>query len=145
MNDFQLHPRLRDDTFEVLRLELSQVRLMNDRAVPWLILVPQRPDVTELHMLTPMDRATLVEEVACASRVLEQLYRPDKLNVAALGNMVQQLHIHVIGRFAQDRAWPDPIWNTEPRQPYARDEMASTLRSMLNAFTSERDSHMRLA
>lgn len=140
MNDvFLLHPTLREDTREVLKLPLCQVRLMNDRAVPWLILVPQRPDVSELFELAQEDREQLMEEVACASRVLERLYRPDKLNVAALGNLVTQLHIHVIARFKQDRAWPDPIWNTEPRIVYVPDELDSTLKSMRNAFALERE------
>ena len=87
---------------------------MNDRRLPWLMLVPARPDVTELIELDAADRARLIEELALASTVLRDLFRRTKMNVAALGNVVAQLHVHVIARFASDAAWPGPAWGTTP-------------------------------
>ncbi|MDQ0315214.1 HIT domain-containing protein [Amorphus orientalis] len=112
---FALDERLAADTMEVTELELCTVRLMNDRTYPWLILVPRRADCVELIDLDPGDRAVLMEEIALVSRILRQETDAEKLNVAALGNAVPQLHIHVIARFADDPAWPGPVWGkTQP-------------------------------
>lgn len=113
-SEFVLHERLAADTVEIDRWDLSLVRLMNARDWPWLILVPARPSLREIHDLSPADRALLVEEVARAGRLLERRFRPDKINVAALGNLVPQLHVHVIARFRTDPAWPRPVWGPEP-------------------------------
>jgi len=131
---FALHPRLEADAAPVTRLALCRVLLLRDARVPWLVLVPERADVTELHHLPPAERALLMEEVAAASRVLEGLYRPDKLNVGALGNLVPQLHVHVIGRYRSDAAWPGPIWGSGPAVPYAADALASALERLRAAF-----------
>jgi diadenosine tetraphosphate (Ap4A) HIT family hydrolase len=109
---FALHPRLETDTFEVARLTLSRLLLMNDARFPWLVLVPEREGMREIHELPPADRALLVEEVARASEVLIELYAPDKINVGALGNVVPQLHLHVVARFTGDAAWPGPVWGS---------------------------------
>jgi len=119
---FELHERLKQDTFAVGRLDISQLLLVNDRSLPWFILVPEREAVRELDELTREDRAAVVEELAVVSRILRRLYKPDKINVGALGNLVPQLHLHVIGRFTTDRAWPGPIWGTGPIEPYSADE-----------------------
>ena len=105
---FELHPRLAADTREVTRLSLCRVLLMNDRRFPWLILVPARADIREIHQLSAPDRATLVEEIATVAQAMETLHKADKMNVAALGNQVPQLHVHVIARFTSDPAWPNP-------------------------------------
>jgi len=131
---FNLHPRLAADTEPVTRLALCRVLLMKDARVPWLILVPERADVTELHRLAPVEQALLMEEIAAASRVLERLYRPDKLNVGALGNQVPQLHVHVIGRYRSDAAWPGPIWGSGPAVPYAEDALQPELERLRAAF-----------
>jgi diadenosine tetraphosphate (Ap4A) HIT family hydrolase len=115
---FSLNERLRKDTIRIGRMELSILLLMNDRALPWLILVPQREGVTEIDELSAGDRFLLIEEIAAVSAMVRKLYNPDKINVGALGNIVPQLHMHVIGRFRNDRAWPDPIWGTGPVGPY---------------------------
>jgi len=115
---FQLHPQLAADTREVLRLKLCRVLLMNDRRFPWLILVPERADIREIHQLPAGDRAVLVEEIAQVAQAMERLYKADKMNVAALGNMVPQLHVHVIARFRTDPAWPTPIWGKGTAEPY---------------------------
>lgn len=120
---FALHPTLARDTVEVSRLPLCRVLLMKDRRFPWLILVPERESTREIHELTAEDRAGLIEEVALASRVLESLFRPDKMNVGALGNVVPQLHVHVVARYASDPAWPGPVWGSGPAVPYTEDEL----------------------
>jgi len=118
-----LHPTLARDTVEVPRLRLCRVLLMKDRRFPWLILVPERESVREIHELPADDRAILIEEIAQASEALMRLSRPDKLNVGALGNIVPQLHVHVIARFATDPAWPGPVWGSGAAVPYGDDEM----------------------
>ena len=114
---FALHPRLAADATEIARWPLSRVLLMNDARFPWLILVPERPSLREIHDLAAADRAILVEEIARASRLLQDCLKADKINVAALGNQVPQLHVHVIARFVGDPAWPNPIWSRGAPQP----------------------------
>lgn len=119
MNAFVLDKRLEGDSVPLAELPLSAVRLMNERSWPWLILVPRRPGLVDLIDLDRDGRAALMEEIARAAEALRALYRPDKLNVAALGNVVPQLHVHVIARFRSDPAWPRPIWNVKPGlEPY---------------------------
>lgn len=124
---FDLHERLAADTAEVARLELSLVRLMRDARWPWLILVPARAGITELHQLDAADRALLVEEIATVSRALERRFAPDKLNVGALGNLVPQLHVHVIARRRDDAAWPGPVWGVGTAEPYDDATLAATV------------------
>ncbi len=112
MTDFALHPRLAADTFLVGDLPLCRVLLMRDARFPWLILVPRRPDQREFTDLPAAERALLMEEIALASRALQAETGADKLNVGALGNVVAQLHIHVVARFAGDAAWPGPVWGS---------------------------------
>ncbi len=131
---FTLHPTLARDTVEVVHWPLCRVLLMNDRRFPWLILVPGREAVREIHELPAADRAALIEEVAQASEALVRLVRPDKVNVGALGNIVPQLHVHVIARFSTDPAWPGPVWGSGAAIPYTSEEleeMRGRLRLML--------------
>ena len=120
---FTLHPTLAQDTVEIARLPLCRVLLMKDRRFPWLILVPEREGVREIHELSPEDRARLIEEIARAGEALQRLFEPDKLNVGALGNIVPQLHIHVVARAAGDDAWPGPVWGSDTAVPYSEDEL----------------------
>ncbi|MBI5644334.1 MAG: HIT domain-containing protein [Deltaproteobacteria bacterium] len=120
---FLLHERLKADTVEITSLRLCLVLLMKDKGFPWLILVPQREDIREIHGLDPADRALLMEEIASASKVLEKIFHPDKINVGSLGNIVPQLHIHIIGRFKGDRAWPGPAWGQGPAEPYEEEAL----------------------
>jgi diadenosine tetraphosphate (Ap4A) HIT family hydrolase len=120
---FVFHPTLARDTVEVARLPLCRVLLMKDRRFPWLILVPEREAVREIDELSAADRAELIEEIAQVSEVLKRLFRPDKLNVGALGNVVPQLHVHVVARFATDPAWPGPVWGSGAAVPYADDQL----------------------
>ena len=115
---FSLDPRLAGDTLPVKALGLSDVRLMNDSRFPWLILVPRRAGLREVHGLPRADRARLFEEIAEASRALAAR-GAFKVNVGALGNIVAQLHVHVVARDPSDAAWPGPVWGAGTRVPYA--------------------------
>jgi diadenosine tetraphosphate (Ap4A) HIT family hydrolase len=137
MNAFELDKRLEGDSVPVADLPLSTVRLMNERSWPWLILVPRRPGLVELIDLDAAGRARLMEEVASAAEALRALYRPDKLNVAALGNVVHQLHVHVIARFRTDPAWPRPVWNVKPKmEPYEPDALSKEVGRIAAALGS---------
>lgn len=122
-NPWSLHPQLAQDTVPVGDLALSRVLAINDANYPWLILVPQRAAVSELIDLNNGDRAQLMEEIALAARALKDITGCDKLNVAALGNMVAQLHVHVVARRRDDPAWPKPVWGVAPAKAYAADEL----------------------
>lgn len=114
---FKLHPQLEKDTFFVFDLPLCKVLLMNNALFPWLILVPAKPDLREIIDLSAKDRTTLMEEISRISELMRDRFNPDKLNIAALGNMVSQLHIHIIVRYKTDPAWPSPVWGKDSR-PY---------------------------
>lgn len=131
---FELDPRLARDTAPVAELPLSSLRLMADADVPWLILVPRREGVTELHRLDRADRILLSDETARAASVLESLFHPDKINIGALGNQVAQLHVHVVARFRHDRAWPGPIWGQGTPRPYAEGERDELCRRIAGAL-----------
>lgn len=127
---FTLESRLQDDTFALGRFPLSLLLLMNDRTYPWLILVPQREGIREIFELAPDDRQQLIEESSHLAATLATLFHADKLNIAALGNMVPQLHLHHVVRFRGDPAWPAPVWGKTPAVPY-RPEQVETLREQL--------------
>lgn len=116
--DFSLDPALDADTIPLGRLALSRVLLMNDMRFPWLILVPEKPNLAELIDLDAADRVILMEEITKASHALKRAFDPDKLNVAALGNRVRQLHVHVVARFVSDEAWPGPVFGVGAARPY---------------------------
>jgi diadenosine tetraphosphate (Ap4A) HIT family hydrolase len=120
MNDFELHPRLFKDTFAVANLNLCKLLLMNDSNYPWFILVPRIKNISELFELTKVDRQSLNIEVDELSRRLSLHFNAKKMNVAAMGNIVPQLHIHVIVRKETDAAWPNPIWNKVDIAPYKK-------------------------
>jgi diadenosine tetraphosphate (Ap4A) HIT family hydrolase len=132
---FLLHPQLETDSIEVLSLPLSRVRLMNDRSWPWVLLVPAREDVAELFELAEPDRRLFIEEIALAATVMRDLFQPHKINIAALGNQVNQLHCHVIARFHHDPAWPRPIWGTLPPIPYTTRELDTIIGGLQDAFS----------
>ena len=118
MPPFVLDPRLSADTVPVGDLSLSSVLLMDDARFPWLILVPRRAAASELTDLDAPEAEALMTEIRLAVGVMQALSRPDKVNVAALGNVVAQLHVHVVGRFRSDPAWPGPVWGFEAPKPY---------------------------
>ena len=124
---FELHADLVNGTTEVARLPLCRVQLLNDKTYPWLVLVPAKPGLKDFHDVAASDQLTLMQEIDLASRALVSLYNPDKMNVAALGNMTPQLHIHVIARYKTDRAWPGPVWGVVPAVKYSDAELAETI------------------
>ncbi|MFZ5789895.1 MAG: HIT family protein [Pseudomonadota bacterium] len=138
---FVLHERLAQDTVAVADLGLSALLLMQERRWPWLILVPRRAGVSEIADLVPADRALLVEEIAAATRLLQALYRPDKVNVAAIGNLVPQLHLHVVARYRNDPVWPKPIWGQLPPEPYEKTALDDRLAELRHALTQARHRH----
>ncbi len=115
---FQLDPQLDADTIPLGRLALSRILLMDDARYPWLILVPERPELAEIIDLDEAGRAELMREIAAASQVLKKVFNPDKMNVGALGNRVRQLHVHVLARFVSDQAWPGPVWGVGEARSY---------------------------
>lgn len=121
---FELHPRLAADTIPVGDLPLCRVLLMNDMHYPWLILVPRKDKVREIFELNGRDQQQLNKESVWLARCLNQGFQADKINIAALGNMVPQLHIHHIARYQNDAAWPAPVWGKHPASPYDADTLA---------------------
>jgi len=125
-----LHPQLEKDCFVVGRFPLCVLLLINDANYPWFILVPQRENITEIHQLTDEDQQQLMRESSMLAACIEKEFNADKINVAALGNMVPQLHIHHIVRYKSDPAWPAPVWGKLEAVPYL-DEEVKILRSHL--------------
>ena len=133
---FELNPRLEADTDWVLDLQLSRVLLMNDSRYPWLILVPRIPNVREWLDLSSTDQALLLAEQLQVSQCLQTLLSPDKLNIATLGNIVPQLHLHIIARFETDFAWPSPVWGRGDSVRYPPDQKVALLGQCRSALAS---------
>jgi diadenosine tetraphosphate (Ap4A) HIT family hydrolase len=119
MAKFKIDPRLEADSLPLGRLALCELRLMNDSRWPWLMLVPMRNGASELHDLAPADQALLWAETAMAGKALKDAASALKINTGALGNIVRQLHVHVVARSEGDPNWPGPVWGFGARQPYA--------------------------
>jgi len=124
-----IHSQLTDDCIHLGRFRLCHLLLMNGRNYPWYILVPDRVDIREIYQLTPADRQQLLDESCLLSEFLMDEFEGEKLNVAALGNQVPQLHLHHIVRFETDPAWPSPVWGKQPPMPYT-DETLDEIRSL---------------
>lgn len=131
---FELHPRLAADTVPVGVLPLCRVLLMNDISFPWCILVPAREGIREIHALAAADQLQLLQEISGISAAMEAAFAADKMNVAALGNVVPQLHVHVIARFEADPVWPAPVWGRIPPQPYPLSDLKQRLGKLSGAF-----------
>lgn len=136
MSGFTLDSRLAADSFGVTGLWLSELRLMNDARFPWLILVPRVPDAVEILDLAKADRAALCDEITAVSETLITVTGCDKLNVAALGNLVRQLHVHVVARFAGDAAWPGPVWGNGKAVAYEAEARDRLIASIVTALPS---------
>ncbi|MDO9140617.1 MAG: HIT domain-containing protein [Methylobacter sp.] len=121
---FQLNPRLEQDCIAIGRFDLCRLLLMNDSHYPWFILVPERADVREIYQLGKAERELLTEESSYLAENLAALYKADKMNIAAIGNLVPQLHIHHIVRYRNDKAWPAPVWGKFAAEPYTDREIA---------------------
>ncbi|UTP72215.1 HIT domain-containing protein [Alteromonas sp. LMIT006] len=133
-NRFALDTRLQNDTDFVIDLQLCTVRLMNDAQYPWLILVPQVADVSELHHLTETQQSLLNQDSNLTSVVLTEVFNPETLNIAALGNIVRQLHIHHVARYSDDPAWPGPIWGKQPVIQYDSKVKLKLINTLQEAF-----------
>ena len=133
---FSLDPRLASDTTHVGDLALCRVLLMDDARFPWLILVPRREGASEITDLTDVDASALMEEIRVSVGVMQALSKPDKVNVAALGNVVAQLHVHVVGRFRSDPAWPGPVWGHGTRAPYPPHARAQLVERAASLFAA---------
>ena len=133
---FALDARLAADTFHVGDLPLCSVLLMDDSRFPWLILVPRREQASELTDLSSEDSGTLIDEIRLAIGVMQALAKPDKVNVGALGNVVAQLHVHVVGRYRSDPAWPGPVWGFGARQPYPDHALAALVERAAGLFAA---------
>lgn len=131
---FTLDARLEADSTLVTVTGLCQLRLMNDARWPWLLLVPQRHGVSEIFDLTPLDQTVLTFETALAGKALKQVTDCEKINVAALGNQVPQLHVHVVARFTDDPAWPGPVWGVAGGKPYGEERRQTLIESVLSAL-----------
>lgn len=127
MASFVLHPQLAADSLMLRDLPLCQLRLINDRQYPWFILVPRRDGVRDIIDLSWVEQQQLWHESAWLSGTIRAMYQPEKLNVAALGNMVPQLHLHHIARQKNDLAWPSPVWGKFPAIAYTEQQYAQIL------------------
>jgi diadenosine tetraphosphate (Ap4A) HIT family hydrolase len=135
MATFTLHTQLAADGLFLVDWPLCRVLRMNDAAYPWLILVPRLTDAREILDLSAADRVRLMDEIAWASQALRDACGPDKINVAALGNIVPQLHVHVIGRFASDPAWPRPVWGLAPPARFDAGDAAREIAAWRDALS----------
>lgn len=138
MSTFDLNPRLEGDSVSVTNLELCNVRLMKDANYPWLLLIPRRSDMIEITDLEPAERAQLMDEICAAGEALQKVTDCEKLNVAALGNQVSQLHVHVIARFRDDAAWPGPVWGVVPPLPYEEDRVEQLTQDLRGELSNDR-------
>lgn len=120
---FQLDPRLQTDTVTLGDFPLCRLLLMNDSTYPWFILVPRRAAATEIYQLAAADQQQLWQESAIVARWMSTTFKFDKLNIAALGNVVRQLHLHHVGRRSNDPTWPGPVWGRHPARPYGQVEI----------------------
>ncbi|MEI6712285.1 MAG: HIT family protein [Verrucomicrobiota bacterium] len=131
---FTVHPQLAGQSVFVCELQLSRLVLMNNQRFPWLLLIPRLNDVTEIVDLSEEHQMLLWREIARVSQLLRDLFQPDKLNVATIGNLVPQLHVHLIARFQTDEAWPKPTFGFAPPLPYSPEERDALLTRILAAI-----------
>ncbi|MDH4275629.1 MAG: HIT family protein [Gammaproteobacteria bacterium] len=134
---FTLHAQLAQDTYVVGRFELCQVLLMDDRLYPWVILVPQRANIREVYELSPQEQSILIQESSFLAQQMALKFSADKLNIATLGNIVPQLHLHHIVRFRNDAAWPTPVWGKHPRLPYSAQAAATRVQELQSLLHSK--------
>lgn len=124
---FELAPELKRDCIELADWPLCKVLLLNDSQYPWFILVPRQNNLKEIIDLSEQNQIVFIKESAILSKLIQEVFAPDKLNVAAIGNMVPQLHIHHIARFKNDVAWPAPVWGKFPVKPYSNEQIGEII------------------
>jgi diadenosine tetraphosphate (Ap4A) HIT family hydrolase len=132
-----IHPQLLKDCLVLGSFPLCRLLLMKDANYPWFIIVPDREDISEIHHLSEEDQIQLIRESAFLSAVIEEVFRADKINVAALGNVVPQLHLHHVARYHDDVAWPSPIWGNQPARKYSDELLDTIANKILAAITSD--------
>ena len=130
----KLHPQLQKDCIALGEFSLCSLLLLNDANYPWFILLPNREDISEIHQLSSIDQQQLMAESMFFSLCLEQVFQPDKLNIAALGNVVPQLHIHHIARFTTDTCWPAPVWGAAASIPYQKKQIETIKNQLFEWF-----------
>ncbi len=131
---FQLHSRLQLDTIELGCFTLSRLLLINDSQYPWFVLVPEREGKTEIYQLSEQDQILLQQESSLLAKILAKIYNADKMNIATIGNIVPQLHIHHIVRYKNDIAWPAPVWGKFKAIPYADTELEIVKTKLSNSL-----------
>ena len=127
---FQLHPQLVQNSIPVGEFELSNLLIHRDANYPWFILVPKKPDITEIYHLLNQERMQLMRESCLLAEAMVKLFMPDKINIAALGNMVSQLHVHHVARYKNDASWPNPVWGAAPQAEYKENKLQLRIKSM---------------
>lgn len=132
----KLHQQLEKDCIRLGEFTLCSLLLLNDSNYPWFILLPNREGLTEMHQLSKVDQQQLMTESMFFSQCLEQVFHADKLNIAALGNVVPQLHIHHIARFTTDACWPAPVWGAGSPRPYNEAQQKIIKKQLLNWFNA---------
>ncbi len=134
MTTFQLHPQLQQDSIEMGRFSLSRLLLINDSLYPWFVLVPERNEISEIYQLSEQDQLQLQQESSLLAQSLAKMYQADKMNIATIGNLVPQLHIHHIVRYKKDIAWPAPVWGKVVAVPYSSEQQQEIKNQITNAF-----------
>ncbi|MCX4187698.1 HIT domain-containing protein [Methylophaga sp. OBS4] len=131
---FSLHGRLAQDCFTLGQFALSEVLLMNDYRYPWVILVPRRADISEIYQLTVAEQQQLLHESSFVASQMATYFKADKMNIAALGNVVPQLHLHHIARYKTDASWPDPVWGKGQAEPYGEQARQDAIQQLQALF-----------
>lgn len=135
MSEFELDGRIARDSDLIATLDLCQLRIQNDSRWPWLVMVPQRADMTEIFELSEADQAHLAAEVNQVAAALKEITGATKINVGALGNIVRQLHVHVIARFEGDANWPGPIWGYGSAEPYDSEKRQALVNTLMEKLS----------
>lgn len=133
MAEFTLNQKISDDSILISKLELSELRLMNDANYPWFILIPQQNNLCEIYDLTDNQQKILMSEINKLAKFIKTHFKADKINIANLGNIVAQLHIHVIARYKDDKAWPDPVWGKYPQKKYLTEQILA-IKELFNKY-----------
>jgi diadenosine tetraphosphate (Ap4A) HIT family hydrolase len=138
MTNFQLNETLAKDSHFVAQLKLCEVRIINNSNFPWLILVPHRQDIIEITDLTKEDYLLLNEEILFTSKLIKTIFAPDKLNIATLGNVITQMHIHIIARYKQDKLFPKPVWG-DSFEPYNEETLKTIINKLITVINKDKN------
>jgi len=131
----EIHPQLQQDCLTIGRFKMCYLLLMRDANYPWFVLVPDREGITEIYQLSKEDQHQLIEESSYLASILMKTFQADKMNIAAIGNIVSQLHIHHVVRYRDDAAWPAPVWGKVPVEPYTEAQMAIVITKLKEVLT----------